>query len=69
MGFVLSVACADGVVKFYEPESPQDLFNWQEKQQWEIKSFDKGCNCIAWNPAFDEPPMVLVGYEKDLSKI
>ena len=62
-GLVLSVACADGVVKFYSPQSLQDLCNWEDKTSWEFKSFDLGCTCTAWNPAFDESPMILVGYE------
>ena len=27
----------------------------------EIQTFTNSCNCLAWNPAFDEDVMIIVG--------
>jgi len=27
----------------------------------EINTFMSSCNCLAWNPAFDEDVMIIVG--------
>ena len=64
-GLVLAVACANGNIKIYQPNTGDDLGEWNENYGV-IKTFRPGCNCIAWNPASDEPVMILAGgVEKD----
>ena len=63
MGLVLAVACADGSVRFFSPITPSNQNDWQPKFE-QIKKFTASCNCLAWNPAFDEKPMILCGYSE-----
>lgn len=59
-GLVIAVALQSGKVKFYKPTTECDIKMWND-QYGEINTFMGSCNCIAWNPAFDEDPMVIVG--------
>lgn len=61
-GLVLGAACSNGEVKFYSPNDLSHLKDWNENYG-DIKTGTSGCNCIAWNPAFDEPVMIIVGCE------
>ena len=67
---VLAVAAADGSVRFFAPSGPPstpNLNDWQMKFN-QIKKFKVSCNCIAWNPAFDEETMVLCGYQESMHR-
>ena len=61
-GPVLAVADAEGGVSFFS-QSPNNPNAWEEKIG-KIQQRVTPCNCVAWNPAFDEPPMLLCGYEE-----
>jgi hypothetical protein len=59
MGLILAVALANGSVFIYEAKDLINLTSWTEI--FEIKANSTSCNCLSWNPAFDEPPMIVVG--------
>lgn len=63
---MLAVAVANGSVYIYEAKDLNNLNSWTEI--FEIKTNSTGCNCLSWNPAFDEPPMLVVG-SSDFSQI
>ena len=65
LGLVLAVACSDGSVSFFAPAQGDQLNDWQPKYV-QLKKFTAGCNCLAWNPAFDEKPMILCGYQESM---
>jgi len=46
----------------------RDLNEWVENFG-EIKTGTGGCNCVAWNPAFDEQVMIIVGCTSQLPSI
>ena len=58
-GLMIAVAVADGCVKIYAAKDLNNLTQWHEV--YEIKTNTFGCNCLSWNPAFDEPQMFIVG--------
>jgi nucleoporin SEH1 len=58
-GLMLAVAVANGNIQMYEAKDLSNLTSWVEV--FKIKTSDLGCNCLSWNPAFDEPPMIVVG--------
>lgn len=60
-GPVLAVADAEGSISFFTKSQDNDK-SWEQKIN-SIKQRVSPCNCLAWNPAFDEPPMLLCGYE------
>eukprot|EP00354_Favella_ehrenbergii_P010473 CAMPEP_0170454656 /NCGR_PEP_ID=MMETSP0123-20130129/2835_1 /TAXON_ID=182087 /ORGANISM="Favella ehrenbergii, Strain Fehren 1" /LENGTH=118 /DNA_ID=CAMNT_0010717441 /DNA_START=354 /DNA_END=710 /DNA_ORIENTATION=+ len=51
VGPVLSVACADGSVRFFQPATPTVINDWHQTFNV-IKNFTASCTCLAWNPAF-----------------
>jgi hypothetical protein len=57
---VIAVALQGGKVKFYKPTNEGALNMWSD-HYGEINTGMASCNCIAWNPAFDEDVMVIVG--------
>ena len=59
-GLVIAVALQSGKVKFYKPTSEGDIKMWSDFYG-EINTFTASCNCLAWNPAFDEDIMIIVG--------
>jgi hypothetical protein len=59
-GLVIAVALQSGKIKFYKPTSEGDLKMWSDFYG-EINTYTSSCNCLAWNPAFDEEIMVIVG--------
>ena len=59
MGLIIAIGVANGIVYIYEAKDLSNLASWAEVYQ--IKTNSLGCNCISWNPAFDEPPMIVVG--------
>ena len=65
LGLVLAVACSDGSIRFFAPAQGDNLNDWQVKYN-QLKKFTAGCNCLAWNPAFDEKPMILAGYKESM---
>lgn len=67
LSLVLAVACTDGVVSLFAPTQIDQLYDWQIKFN-QLKKFTAGCNCLAWNPAFDEDPMILCGYQESSSQ-
>ena len=58
-GLQLAVAVANGSVHIYEAKDLNNLNSWAEI--YEVKANSVGCNCLSWNPAFDETPMLVVG--------
>lgn len=62
MGLILAVAVSNGSVLIYEARDLQNLSTWTESH--DIKTMSAGCNCISWNTAFDEFPMIVVGCHK-----
>ena len=50
---MLAVAVADGTVSIFEAKDLNNLSSWIEV--YTIKTNSSGCNCLSWNPAFDEP--------------
>jgi WD40 repeat protein len=52
-GLMLAIAVQDGTVKIHASRDLSNLTQWQEVH--EIKTNSLGCNCLSWNPAFDEP--------------
>lgn len=59
-GLVIAVALQSGKVKFYKPTSEGDLKMWSDFYG-EINTYTNACTCLAWNPAFDEEVMIIVG--------
>jgi WD40 repeat protein len=66
-GLVIAVALQSGKVKFYKPTSEGDIKMWSDFYG-EIQTFTNSCNCVAWNPAFDEDVMIIVGCCQKASK-
>ena len=64
-GLLIAVAISDGTVKIYAAKDLNNLTQWHETNEIRTNSF--GCNCLSWNPAFDEPQMFIVGCN-DLSQ-
>ena len=62
MGLVIAIAVANGSVFIYEARDVLNIASWTES--FEIKTMSAGCNCISWNLAFDENPMIVVGCQK-----
>lgn len=58
-GLTLVIAVADGTIRFQSAKDLNNLTQWQELPMLQTNSF--GCNCLSWNPAFDEPQMFIVG--------
>lgn len=56
---MLAVAVADGSVHLFEFKDLTNLSSWTKIG--EFKTGGGACNCIDWNPAFDEIPMLVVG--------
>jgi WD40 repeat protein len=59
LGLQLAVALENGNVIIYEAKDLNNLTSWTEI--FDIKTNSTGCNCLSWNPAFDELPMIVVG--------
>ena len=56
---MIAVAVANGHIVVYEAKDITNLTIWTEV--YDIKTNSLGCTCLDWNPAFDEPPMIIVG--------
>ena len=65
-GLALAVACANGNIKIFQPNGG-NLNDWEENFGV-INKYGPSCNCIAWNPAMDEDPMILAGCESSSRK-
>jgi hypothetical protein len=57
---MIAVAVANGTVIIYEAKDITNLTSWTEVYEIRTNS-QMGCNCLAWNPAFDELPMIMIG--------
>jgi len=59
LGLCLVAAVANGTIKIYRWQDPTNL---KESIEEEFQVIPQGeCNCLSWNPAFDEPISLLVG--------
>ena len=59
---MLAVAVSNGLVLIYEARDALNLTTFTETCV--INTMSPGCNCLSWNPAFDESPMIVVGCQK-----
>lgn len=63
---MLAVAVANGTIKIYQWQDPNNLTGSNEFR--EINIIDSGeCTCLTWNQAFDEPMALIVGCERPKS--
>lgn len=62
-GLALAVALSDGTVKLQVSKDLANLSSWSEVLAIKLPQgiTGLGCNCLSWNPAFDEPQMFVVG--------
>ena len=59
LGLQIAVAVANGNVEVHEAKDVLSLTNWNPV--YDFKTNSTGANCLSWNPAFDEPAMLIVG--------
>ncbi|TNV77762.1 hypothetical protein FGO68_gene2251 [Halteria grandinella] len=62
-GLTLAIALADGTIKMQTSKDLSNLTQWSELCVIKLAQGlpGLGCNCLSWNPAFDEPQMFAVG--------
>jgi hypothetical protein len=53
-GLVILIAVADGSINMHAAKDLNNLTQWKEGVH-KFRTISHGCNCLSWNPAFDEP--------------
>ena len=56
---MIAVAVADGSVKIHAAKDLNNLTSWNDVYDFNTNTL--GCNCLSWNPAFNEPQMLVLG--------
>mmetsp|Transcript_8390 Transcript_8390/g.8307 ORF Transcript_8390/g.8307 Transcript_8390/m.8307 type:complete len:90 (+) Transcript_8390:277-546(+) len=56
---MLAACSSNGEIRIYEPSSVVNLKVWSVTKMFSACAL--GSNCIAWNPAAHESPMLLIG--------